>query len=356
MSLLPFLIVGFAIMACVSTITTFLSAAFMDQTSIHKFALAITACICPFMACGTALGALFFMGVRFGSILCVTPFLVLAIGVDDAYLMIHAWQRITKDLRENPVKGDCAAYRLAQVLSETGPAIMISALTNISADAVGAFTSSPEITLLCYGNAACIFVDFIYQITLYSAVMALVGQFELESERNNTLTQRLECGAEDTNVSLDKSSLSSFRDLMNDRFDAFMDYYVNVVTSKVFDAIMIILWVVFLAVSIKGITQMTINLTPKKLFSLDSSLVEMDNYRVDYVIPFFTLATVFVNNPGNLSDPSRLKRLNHFVSEIESVRGGWGPQSSNYFMRDFMEYERGMSEIEDGEEENAPPR
>ncbi|VDL83441.1 unnamed protein product [Nippostrongylus brasiliensis] len=36
MSLLPFLVVGFVIMACVSTLTTFLSACFMEQVSIHK--------------------------------------------------------------------------------------------------------------------------------------------------------------------------------------------------------------------------------------------------------------------------------------------------------------------------------
>lgn len=96
MSMLPFLIVGFGIMALVSAITTTLSALYMGQMSIHKLSLAIVACICPFMACGTALGALFFIGIRFGSILCVTPFLVLAIGVDDAYLMNHAWQRVTQ--------------------------------------------------------------------------------------------------------------------------------------------------------------------------------------------------------------------------------------------------------------------
>ncbi|KAK6034934.1 patched family protein [Cooperia oncophora] len=333
MSLLPFLVVGFAIMACVSTLTTFLSAAFMGQTSIHKFSLAIMACICPFMACGTALGALFYMGVRFGSILCVTPFLVLAI-----------------------VKGDCAAYRLAQVLSDTGPAIMISALTNMSADAVGAFTSSPEITLLCYGNAACIFVDFIYQITLYSAVMVLAGNFELENERKQSLTQRVECGTDEVNVSLDKSSMASFRELVNDRFSSFMESYVSLVTAKVFDIIMIVVWLSFLVFSVKGITQIPINLTPKKLFSRDSSLVEMDTYRVNYVIPYFTVATVFVNKPGNLSDQSRVKRLNQLVDDMESLPGAWGPESTNFFLRDFVEYEKGMSEIETGEEETSVPR
>uniref|UniRef100_A0A914RZR7 SSD domain-containing protein n=1 Tax=Parascaris equorum TaxID=6256 RepID=A0A914RZR7_PAREQ len=59
LSMLPYLIVGFAIM------------------SVY---LAIVACICPFMANATAIGILLSMGVRYGSILCITPFLVLAIG------------------------------------------------------------------------------------------------------------------------------------------------------------------------------------------------------------------------------------------------------------------------------------
>ncbi|VDL86137.1 unnamed protein product, partial [Nippostrongylus brasiliensis] len=238
-----------------------------------EFSLAIMACICPFMACGTALGGLFFLGVRFGSILCVTPFLVLAIdsskamptypvGVDDAYLMIHSWQRVTKELRENPVKGDSAAYRLAQ------------------------------------------------------------------------------------------KSISSLRDRFTDGFNGLLDKYVSMITNQLFDVFIVIVWLIFLATSIKGITQMPINLTPKKLFSLDSSLQEMDVLRVNYVIPHFTLATLFVNKPGNLSDPSRLARLNQFVNEMESLPGAWGSKSSNYFIRDFVEFEKGMSEME-AEEEDA---
>lgn len=55
-------------------------------------------------------------------------------------------------------------------------------MTNISADAVGSFTGSPEITLLCIGNMASIFCDFIYQITFYSSILAIVGYFEIRSE------------------------------------------------------------------------------------------------------------------------------------------------------------------------------
>lgn len=39
---------------------------------------------------------------------------------------------------------------------------------------------------------------------------------------------------------------------------------------------------------------------------------------------------------------------------MESLPGSWGPQSSNYFIRDYIEYEKGMSEIEPEEEGLAP--
>lgn len=46
------------------------------------------------MASSTALGILFYFGLRNSSIISLSPFLILAIGVDDAFLMIHAWQNL----------------------------------------------------------------------------------------------------------------------------------------------------------------------------------------------------------------------------------------------------------------------
>ncbi|PAV63474.1 hypothetical protein WR25_01428 [Diploscapter pachys] len=353
MSLLPYLGIGFAIMAVVSTTTTFLSALYMQQVSIHKLSLALVACICPFMACGTGLGGLFFIGVRFGSVLAVTPFLVLSIGVDDAYLMIHAWQRVTQKRRRNPVKDDSATERLAEVLEDTGPAIMISALTNILADCVGTYTGSPEVTLLAYGNMACIFVDFIYQITFYSAVMIIAGTFEMRSEQESLNTKRISCGDEEDSIksNSDKQKDDTFHDNVKSFFSNFLHKYVALVTNRLFGLICVLIWAIYIGFCVYFITLLEINLTPKKLFSTDSSLIEMDDLRVEYIVPHYTLASVFVGNPGNISDPKRLARLDSFVRDMESLPGAWGNQSTNYFIRDFKKFDKTMKEMENGEEE-----
>lgn len=113
--ILPAILIGFVIMSITSVSTVLLSATYFQQVNIHKISLALFACICPLMASSTALGLLFFAGVRFSSILCVTPFLILSIGVDDAYLMLHSWQRVSKEMKQNPKCEDPVAYRLSLV-------------------------------------------------------------------------------------------------------------------------------------------------------------------------------------------------------------------------------------------------
>jgi hypothetical protein len=56
-------------------------------------------------------------------------------------------------------------------------------MTNFMADLVGSLTGSPEVTLLCIGNMASICVDFVYQITFFTAIMAIAGKFEMEEKR-----------------------------------------------------------------------------------------------------------------------------------------------------------------------------
>ncbi|VDO63980.1 unnamed protein product [Haemonchus placei] len=95
LTIFPYLAVGFVVMSIFSVVTVYYSSSRMNQWSNYKIIDAIFGCICPLLATSSALGFLFWCGFRFASILFVTPFLVLAIGVDDAYLMMHSWMRFS---------------------------------------------------------------------------------------------------------------------------------------------------------------------------------------------------------------------------------------------------------------------
>ncbi|KAI6208584.1 SSD domain-containing protein [Aphelenchoides besseyi] len=370
LTMLPFLLIGFIIMACISSFTVMLSAIYFRQVSYHKFSLAIFACICPFMASGTALGLMFFAGARFGSILCVTPFLVLAIGVDDAYLMIHAWSRVSKEFRENPSPEDSVANRLALVLVDCGPAIAISALTNILADAVGSFTGSPEVTLLCIGSMCSIFIDFIYQISFYSAIMTIVGKLEMRQETLESQQPRYklsipigEMGLKEQPKRLEAAPRKrfclepseKFHNKVKDRFERFVMSYVDFITNTVVASFICILWLLFIMHSIYWVTQFEVNLTTKKMFAADSPLLEIDYRRENKILPHYTVATIFVNHPGDLNDPERLREFYRMVAELESFPESWGPKSTILFLNDFLSFEHdgGVGVDEEAPEESS---
>lgn len=67
------------------------------------------------------------------------------------------------------------------------------------------------------------------------------------------------------------------------------------------------------------------------------------------MLPLYTLAELYVNNPGNLSDRVRRHRLDELVEEMESLPGAYGRESTRYFLRDYDTYMAAQSELTDDE-------
>uniref|UniRef100_A0A8R1XS30 SSD domain-containing protein n=1 Tax=Onchocerca volvulus TaxID=6282 RepID=A0A8R1XS30_ONCVO len=349
-SLLPYLIAGFIIMCSCSIITVMIRAAYMHQNNIYKIFLAVMACVTPMLACSTALAILFLLGMRFSSVLCVIPFLVLSIGIDSSYLMIHEWQRVTKEIRDGEKRGETVGHRMSEVLSEVGPAILISAMTNILADAVGCFTSSPEIRLLCIGNLFAMFMTYLYQMSFYSGLMSVVGKFEIAAEKNDDNITNI--AIQKDRVDIRKSSdiirkNSKFHDKSKVYISRYSRVYVNIISYPAIAILIIILYIIYITLSIWGITRMSISLTPEKLFPMDSPLIKLNNLRLKYEIPVFTMVSVFVETPGDLSQNMRLTLLNNMVQDFENTNGSWGPVGTLYFMRDFVAYQNYLQADDD---------
>ncbi|KHN71603.1 Patched domain-containing protein 3 [Toxocara canis] len=316
LTLFPYISVGFVIMCTFSIITVFIGSKYLNQWSVHKITYAVTACITPLIATTTAFGITICLGFRFGTVLCVTPFLVLAIGVDDAFLMINAWNRICAERKRDGLEQEMRQM-MAEVLVDVGPSITITSLTNTVAFGMGAFMPTPEIRLLCIVTAVALLLDYIYTITIFAAVMCIGGRFEM----NN---QKCEKASHDEN----NQSMAA----------AFLDHYCNWLSSGFTSVMMLFLLCLYWWTSLKGALSARPSLTPEKLFLSDSPMIEMNNIRNVYVLPSYTFVTVFVRNPGDLRNASRVQRIEHMIEDFEALPACNGPQFTRFWIRDYRAY------------------
>lgn len=82
----------------------------------------------------------------------------------------------------------------------------------------------------------------------------------------------------------------------------------------------------------------------EEIIRYEREYLQASNLIKDYIVPQYTVAHFYVNNPGNLSDPLRLQNLSNMVAELENLNSSWGTswgaESSYYFIREFLDYER----------------
>ncbi|KAI3459954.1 hypothetical protein Pfo_016617 [Paulownia fortunei] len=93
----------------------------------------------------------------------VIPFLVLAVGVDNMCILVHAVKRQQLEL---PIEG-----RISNALVEVGPSITLASLSEVLAFAVGSFIPMPACRVFSMFAALAVLVDFLLQVTAFVALI-----------------------------------------------------------------------------------------------------------------------------------------------------------------------------------------
>lgn len=149
-----------------------------------RYGLGLTGIIIVLLSLGIAMGvsaSLLQMEVTMIT-LEVVPFLILAIGVDNMFILTNEFDRL-KVLRGVSTATSATRERatddmmLAQVLGETmfnvGPSIVVAAVAETLAFLVGALTKIPALTSFCVVAAIAVVADFVLQMTWFSAALIL---------------------------------------------------------------------------------------------------------------------------------------------------------------------------------------
>jgi Niemann-Pick C1 protein len=134
-----------------------------------KFMLGISGIVIVLMSVSASVGIFSAFGVKVTLIIAeVIPFLVLAVGVDNIFLIVHEFERVNLNYPEGSISA-----RMSKALGRMGPSILLSATTETVAFALGAAVGMPAVRNFATYAAGAVFINAILQVTMFVSVLAL---------------------------------------------------------------------------------------------------------------------------------------------------------------------------------------
>nr|XP_003706373.1 PREDICTED: Niemann-Pick C1 protein-like [Megachile rotundata]XP_012147953.1 PREDICTED: Niemann-Pick C1 protein-like [Megachile rotundata] len=182
------------------------------------------------------------LGVPYGPVHTSLPFLLLALGVDDNFLIMASWKEIHahKENRNKPLE-----ERVALMLGHAGSAISITSLTDVVAFIIGASTILPSLQSFCIYAAFGVLLTFLFQITFYVAFFTLDAR-RIENKRNALLP----CIVHENFT----PKFVSPQEELPSRLITYL--YSNVILTKPGKILIVLITVIIASVGIKGILQL----------------------------------------------------------------------------------------------------
>ncbi|SPO04799.1 probable cholesterol homeostasis protein [Cephalotrichum gorgonifer] len=143
-----------------------------------KFTLGVAGIVIVLLSITASIGLFSWAGLKATLIIAeVIPFIVLAVGVDNIFLIVHEFERINISHPDEVVE-----ERIAKALGRMGPSILFSATTETVSFALGAFVGMPAVRNFAAYAAGAVFINAILQVTMFTSVLAM-NQMRVEDNR-----------------------------------------------------------------------------------------------------------------------------------------------------------------------------
>jgi hypothetical protein len=95
---------------------------------------------------------------------------------------------------------------------------------------------------------------------------------------------------------------------------------------------------VYIYASIYGLLTIRAELKPEQLFLQSSDVQHILQLRNQYIMPFYAVCLVFVNHPGNFSDPIQRQKWHSLVADFEALPSSVGHFSTKFWLRDYEQF------------------
>ncbi|KAK6758404.1 hypothetical protein RB195_015926 [Necator americanus] len=297
----------------------------------HSIFMAFLGVAGPLMAVGTTFCFLFLLGFPFNSITLVMPFLIIGVGSDDVFIIIHAMRKTDK--RKS------LEDQIAETMEEAGPSITVTSVTNILSFGIGILTPTPAISIFCLYTCVGVAIDFVYQLTFFVAAL-VYEEIRIAGPEKPPIEDVVK------NKEIISAKLS-VRSVYPADPDGIVAKYCRILKTWQSRLALLFILIIYWAASIYGCLKMEIRMDTTNLVLKDSPL-----HNVAYVYENFLwkegqLVLVFVNDPPDLSKEENQRRMLGLVGEFEDLPYSMGKNSTSFWLRSFL-YQSALYQTTDG--------
>nr|CAD2177355.1 unnamed protein product [Meloidogyne enterolobii] len=312
----PYFVMGFLFMFAFVIYTLLIGAFFYGVMDRAKPLLALGVSLCPVLAITSTFGACTLAGYRTNSVILIMPFLICGIGVNDAFLMAHSWNRTAR--KHLPIP-----ERLGIIFEEVGPSITITTLTNVVTFLIGALTPTPEISLFCLATAIALGFAYIYTLMLFAPLIYFASIFE----------ERMDNSGNNTFAFLDK-----IRQEVDSLFNLILKFYCKIISNRIFGFLLLFGVLIYWYFALAGTLNIQAKLDTEKILPRSSPILEPHKLISHMVWTEYYPLTILVNNPIDIRLKRQFDRFNTMLEEFEGLKFCKGKQFTILWLRDYIEY------------------
>jgi len=272
-----------------------------------------------FLSIMVGYGIIFIIGIPFTSMTQIVPFIMFGIGLDDAFIIWGAYQRMDRSI---PVLD-----RVHDTMEEVGVSIFVTTFTSVVAFALGSLSKVPAVYWLCAYAAPTIFIDFIYQTTFFVALIVLDEQ-RVEAKKRDCFT----CLKAPERADAEEDDQASEGTIV----DRFMVWYSEILMKPV---VKVLVLAIFFAIF--GGLAYSASLLKQEFYFTD--VLPSDSYVADFWNTFNDNTGGSGVNPYvvfrdvNQGDPAIQAQMDEYVNSIVDM-DVVGSQPDFFWVRDFQTF------------------
>uniref|UniRef100_A0A0K0FM63 SSD domain-containing protein n=1 Tax=Strongyloides venezuelensis TaxID=75913 RepID=A0A0K0FM63_STRVS len=311
----------------------------------------ILALICSFGCC-------FACGISFNPVSCTMPFLLLAIGIDDDFLILGAWRMTNSKLS--------IEERMGWTMDDAGASITVTSLTNFGCFALGYYLSpTPAVGDFCILTSVGVLFDYLFQITFFSALIVIGAKREEYGGLNSYFPWGTKPPSDDKNnkvLKLENNknkpvALASDEKISSNHEECFVrnatlmsrlmgEKFAPFILRRDVKIISYICFIIYLILSFYGCVHMKVDISPKK-YVRDTSVMQFFIHLADKYIWADNVQPVFhVMNPPDFRNASQRARFNELIFRLEHTKYSIGRVSTNFWLWQYQQFLNDFPEVD----------